>query len=569
MSGFRPWARIGAVLCALAGTALVLDHQWLDSPTMDEPFHALASAEYVISGTYFANLEHPPLTKLLAGLTMRSAGVRPPRFTKPFTMAGAEQPNPFSFQNSVTPEALFAAARKPFPLLFLALVLLAAELAARWGGSLAGFATAALLSFEPTLVGHAGVLHTDVAAALAFLGTLALALLALEKRSLWLWAATGAALGLSLATKFTEIYLVLLLAALALLYVLLVLRAGRHDWRPLGGLAIAFLLAVPALLGPYALAMRQMTKPEAEQAVRIFLASRGAQPPMVERVVAISRVSKEAGHYLAGLAGIALQNKVGGGVNVLRGQLSQTGFWEYFFVAFAVKSSLAFLALVALGLLALVVRRGAVADIPVVALLVSAACLFASVMGSSYNIGIRHLMPVYPLLGIAAVVLLCRALPVEIAASLLALGIGGELYETARVHPHELSFFNALAGGPRNGAAWLSDSNLDWGQDLYRACEELETRGLSREATVAYFGGGDPRRSCPDSRLFDGQSAEVKPGTYAVSQFLLAAGPELLALRGKPAPAAAYAALREAVRKRGKVVGRVGYSVLLVQIAPP
>ena len=34
----------------------------------------------------------------------------------------------------------------------------------------------------------------------------------------------------------------------------------------------------------------------------------------------------------------------------------------------------------------------------------------------------------------------------------------------ALIHPHELSYFNAAAGGPIGGRRVLSDSNLDWGQ---------------------------------------------------------------------------------------------------------
>jgi len=34
------------------------------------------------------------------------------------------------------------------------------------------------------------------------------------------------------------------------------------------------------------------------------------------------------------------------------------------------------------------------------------------------------------------------------------------------VWPHYLSYFNQLIGGPSNGYKYLSDSNLDWGQDL-------------------------------------------------------------------------------------------------------
>ncbi|MBI5118319.1 tetratricopeptide repeat protein [Candidatus Poribacteria bacterium] len=37
------------------------------------------------------------------------------------------------------------------------------------------------------------------------------------------------------------------------------------------------------------------------------------------------------------------------------------------------------------------------------------------------------------------------------------------------VHPHHIAYFSAFVGGPENGYKWLSDSNLDWGQDLERA----------------------------------------------------------------------------------------------------
>ena len=76
----RPRARAaaaGAVLLALLGALLVVDHQRVDSATMDEPFHALAGCEYALAGTYWANLEHPPLVKLLAGASAGLAGARP------------------------------------------------------------------------------------------------------------------------------------------------------------------------------------------------------------------------------------------------------------------------------------------------------------------------------------------------------------------------------------------------------------------------------------------------------------------------------------------------------------
>ena len=180
----RFWAAV--LLLASAGSALVFDHTRLDSPTMDEPFHTLAAAEYAIAGTYYANLEHPPFVKLLSGFAIRAAGGRAPKMDVPFSMASAEQPRPFSFSSPLRPETLFAVARAPVTALFFLLVVVTGWAVRSWAGDLAGILAAALLAFEPNLLAHAGVVHTDLAAALGFFGTLVLAARALERRSLGL-----------------------------------------------------------------------------------------------------------------------------------------------------------------------------------------------------------------------------------------------------------------------------------------------------------------------------------------------------------------------------------------------
>ncbi len=55
--------------------------------------------------------------------------------------------------------------------------------------------------------------------------------------------------------------------------------------------------------------------------------------------------------------------------------------------------------------------------------------------------------------------------------------------------PYSLAYFNELARG--RGIDWLSDSNLDWGQDLPALARELSSRG-NPPVVLAYFGTGDP-----------------------------------------------------------------------------
>jgi hypothetical protein len=86
---------------------------------------------------------------------------------------------------------------------------------------------------------------------------------------------------------------------------------------------------------------------------------------------------------------------------------------------------------------------------------------------TNLNIGQRHLLPLYPplfmLAGAAGSWLVARKRwPCVVIAALLLLQVA----VVARIHPHYLAYFNELAGGPSKGYLHLSDSNVDWGQDL-------------------------------------------------------------------------------------------------------
>lgn len=564
----RPPGRAAAAVALLAflGAALVFDHQRLDSATMDEPFHALAGCEYALSGTYWANLEHPPLVKLLAGGSAGLAGARAPRLPEPFSFRTAEMPQKFLYHNDLPPERLLSAARRPFPFLLIGIVVLSACVAGRAAGPLAGIGAALLIAFEPTLVAHAAFLHTDVAAALGFLSTVVAAYAALRRPSRTRWAGTGLLLGLALAAKFTAVFLLPILLVLSLAWILLRRReTGRLSAAPLGGLLLASCVAGAVLLGVYAVSMRNMPAAQARRSVRLFLEGRHVPAASVERIDGLSRLLPPAGHYAAGLAGIAEQNRQGGGVNVFRGEVSVDGFPSYFPVAFAVKSSLGFLLALLLAA-GLVVLRRAKAGFGALVFLLAPAYVFLGSVASSYNIGVRHVLPAVPFLAIGAAVVIVRGLPRRLAAAAL-LGVGLlQAGETVAVHPHEVSFFNLAAGGPAKGSRWLNDSNLDWGQDLVRLARELERRGAEAGATVAYFGGASPDDHLPKARLFDAASTPLGPGLYAVSSFLLAAGPELMLFRGDVPRAVGYARLRRALAARGIPEGRVGYSILLYRL---
>jgi hypothetical protein len=128
-----------------------------------------------------------------------------------------------------------------------------------------------------------------------------------------------------------------------------------------------------------------------------------------------------------------------------------------------------------------------------VCLTVPPAIFFAVAIGSNLNIGLRHVLMVYPFIFIGIGVALARfdgvwPRAVRIAGGVLALGL---LIETAAAYPNYIAFFNVAADGSRGGLKLLGDSNLDWGQDL-PLLAQWQKQNPDTRLYFSYFGSADP-----------------------------------------------------------------------------
>src|ERR1700728_4879287 len=74
-------------------------------------------------------------------------------------------------------------------------------------------------------------------------------------------------------------------------------------------------------------------------------------------------------------------------------------------------------------------------------------------------------------------------------AGQLAIGL---ITETAHAYPNYIPFFNIFCGGPRGGIRLLSESNIDWGQDLPRLAK-WQSEHRDRPIYLLYWGSGDPQ----------------------------------------------------------------------------
>jgi hypothetical protein len=213
--------------------------------------------------------------------------------------------------------------------------------------------------------------------------------------------------------------------------------------------------------------------------------AQGLTSPLERSVVlALARWHLLPESYLYGLADVLDLASKGRG-NFLFGKVYPTGNWFYFPAAFLVKSTLGFLLLLALAPLTKALRSVAVRR-EVLFLTIPVALFFGFSMTSHLNIGLRHVLPVYPFLIVIAAAAawnwMIRSRTVTVAVSALLLW---HAVSSLRVFPDYLTYSNELAGGPKNTYRVLADANVDWAQSLKEVSRYLKTRNI-HECWYAY-----------------------------------------------------------------------------------
>ncbi|MGE5567465.1 MAG: ArnT family glycosyltransferase [Rhodospirillales bacterium] len=479
--GRRCWFWVAvALLLGAMGTAQVTS-ALQETQTWDEAIHIAAGYSYLKTGDYRLNREHPPLFKLLSAAALLPLDPALPLNSEAWRKAdGVEFGDLFLYKNRVHPETMLFLARAVIIALTLALGLALALWTRRKFGPAAGIAALFLFAFDPNLIAHGHYVTSDLAAtAFIFLAILAWEryLQTLRRRDL---AVSGIVLGLALISKFSAVFLV---PVLAVLYWL-----RRWQLGP-GRLSLRRFAAASATVGVISIAVVALAY--GPESIRCWSGPKLRQ--VVDRSTIPGEVLFQTGKrlglpahpYLAGLSDVVVHNKIGHDA-YLMGMQSRKGWWYYFPVVFAVKTPLSVIALLALSI-AIGLRPANPLKIPFhwIVLLLPPLVYFAFCMSSNINIGVRHLLPVYPFLYAAiagAIAGAARRWRILSTALMLVLVI-----ESLSIHPHYLAFFNAAAGGPDNGPNYLVDSNLDWGQDLKNLKNYLDRNGFDK-VCICYFG---------------------------------------------------------------------------------
>jgi hypothetical protein len=173
----------------------------------------------------------------------------------------------------------------------------------------------------------------------------------------------------------------------------------------------------------------------------------------------------------------------------LLGEARTFGWWYYFPVAIAVKTPIAFLLLLAVGLWVCWGNRGRIAYLLPVAF---ALGILLPAMSGNVNIGVRHVLPVYlafSIVGALGLVELLRRSATAKWTAPVACVLALWLVATGAInHPNYLPYFNELVRFPQDRV--LCDSDYDWGQDIKKLAARLHQLGATH-VNYGYVGSTD------------------------------------------------------------------------------
>jgi hypothetical protein len=453
----RAHSLAAVIVLAVIATLRIVATYSVFNHTSDEPAHVACGMEWLERGSYTFEPQHPPLARIATAIGPYFAGCRLPG--RDFMGRSKAEAALFNYVGAdvlywgkqyMRNLTLARLGVMPFFWLAVAVVYLWAR---RSLGPLEAVLAVFLFTFLPPVLAHAGLATTDMPVT-ATLGAAFLAgLIWVERPAPAAAALFGACAGVALLCKFSTLaFLPSAIAAALIAYVF-------HE-RP--GTAV-LLDAARKRLPTFALAV-------AAGAVVIWAGYRfsfsGGLP---------------APSLWSGIHDVMEHNRLGH-PSYLLGERSMHGWWYYYLVILAVKTPLAFLALLFLGIAYYKRTRGA--WLP---LAFSAGILLFS-LTSGINIGVRHVLPVYIGFSLVAAAGAVRLLETGARAKwaypVLAVAFVWMAGTSLLSHPDYLPYFNAIAGDEPEKIA--VDSDLDWGQDLNRVGKRLHEVGAPSVATSAF-----------------------------------------------------------------------------------
>lgn len=455
------------------------------SITVDEIVMIPSAYYHLVDGNFQLVNEHPPLSKLLAGVPLLFVQPNEHKVNEHDSQLSAADliwatQGAFWDDNEKRFTTIGFWARVPMIVLTLALGVLIFIFARTLFGPRTAVIAVALFATEPTMLAHGRVVQTDVVAAFGYL----LFFMALY----WYWSVKtwrravglGAAGAVAILAKYSMLLVGLVLAPA---FIILWWLSSRRRAVVMHA-AVALFAMLVVINAAYFFQHASLNDADHTWITANFTAH---PQMMVQLAQALSYIVPK--EFVLGVYFQVLHNQQGHTAGLL-GMHSQMGWWYYFPVAFALKTTLPFLLLSVASTVWAIFRLIKDRDWRFMWLLIPSVVYSIFVLFSHINIGVRYLLPMFPFLMIVGAALIDRLFEARrtLATGFAVLLLAWIALEGVRAFPNHMSYMNQIAS--RDQWWYLSDSNVEWGDDLRDLAVYLQQHGETRvwDATLGGFG---------------------------------------------------------------------------------
>jgi 4-amino-4-deoxy-L-arabinose transferase-like glycosyltransferase len=471
----RPWLEwaILLVLCLVMLSQLLLSVSKL-SQTEDEAVHLYSGYRYLQCGDLTFSPEHPPLAKMIAALPLLA--MNPKVDCTPFRGDISEAfVAAFGWLYSTDWHRELSLARVAVSLFSIFLCVLVWAAARRMFGSVAAILAALLLIFEPNVLAHGALVTTDMAVTAMLLFAVFGFYLWTRKPGIPLLVVAGIAVGLTLLAKNSGVLAIPMLLILAIADPLLAQdtnqRLSKRMLRNLATVGLILLIAWAVLWMGYG--MRYSAHP-GTPLVQVPSSSRLPSSLSGRLVFALEDKHLLPQAYLEGFVSAARLSYSSKSTPVfILGKFYPGAQWFSLPVHLLIRCTAGFLGVLFLSIAGTVLTFAKYRR-EVVFLLVPVVLFSAAIIHSSWNAGMRHMLPILPFL-----IILAAAGSLELAKSvrwikyalpcLLMLHVASSLH----AFPNYLSYGNEFWGGPSHSYQYLGGES-DWGQSYWQAKAYME-----------------------------------------------------------------------------------------------
>lgn len=472
------WAVVLALLLLLCCELFFSTRQ--ESQVIDESGHLFAGFEYWKHADFGVNPEHPPLVKLIAAAPLLPLRLKEPPPLKPSDMAVPL----FKIQNFIDAsqflygadaDALIMRGRIAVACVFaLGLAFLVLAAGSEMFDPQTALLALVLLVFEPVLLANGPLITTDAGLACLFFASVYAFYRYVKRPSLDRLAVCAIASGLAMVAKHSGALILPTLAILAGCELI----AGRRERKAQSDTTAGLSASRYALRWCGALAMIAVVSYVMVWAFYGFhYAARPAGlelvPPLMAYMTQLESPAEKAIIAFFARHHMFPEAYIFGWIDILRipgarstfvfGKIYSRGQWFFFPAMLLIKTTITLLVLVALAPFARFrnqLREMLFLSVPPVFFLLVA-------ISSKLNLGVRHILPVYPFM-----IVLAGAAGWRLAtrSRIAAAAVGGLILFAAvsslHAFPSYLAYSNEAFGGPSRTYRVVTDANADWGQGL-------------------------------------------------------------------------------------------------------